>query len=136
MRKLDRNEFIARVNRTREARGLSWKELATRIGSLSSVRRWRTAQGWPRLEAIAVVSETLGVTVDYLLFGESLGPASSAAAWEAIHTIPRQHRQALCAILLGDLPGTGADDEAGDPLEHRLRCGDPEPLGVVHAEQP
>jgi hypothetical protein len=76
------------------------------------VRRWRAAQSWPRTETIVALSETLEVSIDYLVLGRERRerpPRPEDAAedlWaaqlrEAIQKIPRRHRETLCALLLG-----------------------------------
>jgi transcriptional regulator with XRE-family HTH domain len=75
MPKVDRQAFAERVNALREARGMSWKQLAARVGSTAALRNWKRGRSWPRTETIVALSEALGVTTDYLLTGT--GPVLS-----------------------------------------------------------
>src|SRR5579885_309941 len=97
-----RQAFADRVNRLREEQGLSWKELAAKVGSdVSALWRWRS-RGGPRLEALVQLSQALGVSTDYLLLGQT--PEQTAAEFSplrrAIEETPRSLRLALCRVLL------------------------------------
>jgi len=102
----DRRAFAERVNTLREARGLSWKELAAKVGSVAALRRWKGARALPRIEAIVELSHAFGVTTDYLLTGrDSIYPACAdphyANLKEAIERTPRFLREALAGAILG-----------------------------------
>jgi transcriptional regulator with XRE-family HTH domain len=102
---LDRQAFARRVNDLRESQGLSWKELAVRVGSTSSaLRRWKGGYAWPRTETVVALSEALGVSTDYLLLGRgpAQDPAPFGALKRAIEETPRKLREALCRALLGE----------------------------------
>lgn len=71
MPKADRQAFAERVNALRQARGLSWKQLAAQVGSVAALRRWQRGHAWPRTETVVALSEALGVTTDYLLTGRA-----------------------------------------------------------------
>ena len=102
-----RRAFADRVNRLREARELSWKELAARVGTnVSSLSRWGRTRTGPRMESIVALSLALEVTTDYLLTGQGQLPLTSADARlsnlrEAIEQTPRVLREALAGALLG-----------------------------------
>src|SRR5256885_3723735 len=102
---LDRQAFAERINELRESRGLSWKELAVRVGSTpSALRRWKGGYAWPRTETLVALSEALEVSTDYLLLGRgpALDPAPFGALKRAIEETPRKLREALCRVLLGE----------------------------------
>lgn len=100
-----RRAFADRVSRLREAKGMSWKELAAKVGTnVSSLSRWGRTRTGPRMESIVALSLVLGVTTDYLLTGR--GPVTSAdvrlsTLKEAIEQTPRVLREALAGALLG-----------------------------------
>jgi transcriptional regulator with XRE-family HTH domain len=102
-----RRAFAERVNRLREAKELSWKELAAKVGTnVSSLARWERTRTGPRMESIVALSQALGVTTDYLLTGR--GPVHLTCAdsrlstlREAIEQTPRGLREALAGALLG-----------------------------------
>jgi transcriptional regulator with XRE-family HTH domain len=102
-----RRAFADRVSRLREAKGLSWKELAAKVGTnVSSLSRWGRTRTGPRMESIVALSLVLGVTTDYLLTGR--GPVQLTSAdvrlstlKEAIEQTPRVLREALAGALLG-----------------------------------
>ena len=61
-------EFIAALRRER---GMTQKELADAIAVTDkAVSRWETGKGYPDVETLAPLAETLGVTVGELLAGE------------------------------------------------------------------
>ena len=97
-----RQAFADRVNRLREERGLSWKELAALVGTdVSSLWRWRSRNG-PRLEGIVALSVALEVTTDFLLLGHGPDRPEPSALRRAIDETPRSLRVAFCQALLGD----------------------------------
>jgi transcriptional regulator with XRE-family HTH domain len=105
MRDPELRAFADRVNQLREAQGLSWKELAVRVGSTSSaLRRWKSGSSWPRTETVVALSKALGVTTDYLLLGRGPAPDPTrfSALKRAIEETPRRLREALCHALLGE----------------------------------
>jgi transcriptional regulator with XRE-family HTH domain len=103
MADLDLEAFATRVNELREARGLSWKQLAARVGNTgAAMRRWKGGKSWPRTETLVALSRELGVTTDYLLLGRRPEKAAAdfAALEKAIEATPRSLRVALCRVLL------------------------------------
>lgn len=112
MADLELEAFASRVDELRAAQGLSWKQLAARVGSTgSAMRRWKRGKSWPRTEAVRALSRELGVTTDYLLFGRpEKAPAGLFALERAIAETPRTLRVALCRALL---------PEPKDPLPSR-----------------
>src|SRR4051794_36021309 len=106
MPKVDLKAFAARVNTLREARGLSWKQLAARVGSVAALRRWKRGRALPRTETVVSLSEAPGVTTDSLLPGRGRMPPPCTetrflALKEAIEGTPRALREALAYALLG-----------------------------------
>jgi transcriptional regulator with XRE-family HTH domain len=62
----------ARIRSAREAAGLSQPELARRVGtSQSQIWSWEAERKMPRLDSLALVATTLGVSADWLLGIES-----------------------------------------------------------------
>ncbi len=102
-----RRAFGDRVNRLRKAQGLSWKELAAKVGTnVSSLSRWRRTGTGPRMESIVALSQVLGVTTDYLLTGRGqvrlpVSDLRFSKLREAIEKTPRFLREALAGALLG-----------------------------------
>jgi transcriptional regulator with XRE-family HTH domain len=116
-----RRAFSLRVDRLRAAKGLSRKQLALRVGSRTAFSRWSKGRAWPRAETLYRLSDELGVTVDFLMFGRSPMRASVASdpglqqLKEAIEETPQGLRKALAEALAGALlrqteprPGGGA----------------------------
>jgi transcriptional regulator with XRE-family HTH domain len=119
MPKVDRQAFAERVNALREARGLSWKQLAAKVGSVAALRRWQSGRAWPRTETVIALSEALGVTTDYLLTGRAPGhpPCTEPrflALKDAIEGTPRDLREALAYALLGK-PISGSSTAGLEP---------------------
>lgn len=59
-----------RIQQLRKAKGLSQEELADRVGvSRQAVSKWESEQSAPDLERLALLSDILETTTDYLLKG-------------------------------------------------------------------
>ncbi|MCD7768744.1 MAG: helix-turn-helix domain-containing protein [Oscillospiraceae bacterium] len=64
-------EFADRIHYLREEQHLTKVELATRAGyDASYITRIEKGSQTPRIEAISVLAIALGVTTEYLMFGE------------------------------------------------------------------
>lgn len=60
-----------RISRARELKGLNQSELARRLSiSPQAVQNWEAGKSSPRGERIKETANILGITVEYLLFGE------------------------------------------------------------------
>lgn len=98
----DLGGVAARIRETR--RSLSWtqEELARRIGvSRSAIAQWETDRTGQIRANLARVAAVLGVSVGYLLTGESQGPAAAETADErALLNLYRQLREGGRAEVL------------------------------------
>lgn len=69
---IDPNAIGGRIRRTREACHLTQHRMALLIGDAvtqSVVSRWEGGNAVPKTEHLAAVAQTLGCSVDFLLFG-------------------------------------------------------------------
>src|SRR5947199_27612 len=107
--------FADRVNRLREERGLSWKELAAMVGTdVSSLWRWRSRSG-PRLEAqipelVALISQEKQLAAE---FSEAVLQLPKEAREEKVRNLARVEAwpvafALLLGALLADEPGKSA----------------------------
>jgi transcriptional regulator with XRE-family HTH domain len=65
-------KLSARIRELREARGLSASDLARSVGvTPTAVWNWEKNGIKPRSDALAAISDALGVTTNYLLTGDS-----------------------------------------------------------------
>ena len=113
-----RQAFIGRVHRLREARSLTRKQLAARIGSSSALRRWARGTATPRVETLLRLSHELEVTLDYLVLGRGpmrpetgTGDPQLLQLKEAIEAIPWELRESLAYALLLTTPGLPPGDK-------------------------
>lgn len=61
-----------RIQELRKVKGLSQEQLADVLGvSRQAVSKWESGQSLPEIEKLITMSELFGVTVDYILKGES-----------------------------------------------------------------
>ncbi|KPJ74797.1 MAG: hypothetical protein AMS19_14880 [Gemmatimonas sp. SG8_23] len=69
-------QFPARVREAREEAGLTQRELCEAVGAKSyqgdggTVAHWEAGRAYPSLPRLALLAEVLGVTSDWLLYGE------------------------------------------------------------------
>jgi transcriptional regulator with XRE-family HTH domain len=116
MTKADRREFGRRLREIRLDRPLSLKQLAGRAGvSLSALGRYERGRTVPGLDAAVALAEALDVSIDYLATGKGPGRLNSSSSSlleriiQAIESLPRELRECLAALFLGEsgTPGSG-----------------------------
>jgi len=67
----NRNAVGERLRAAREARGLKQLEVATQVGTRSGdVSGWERGKFLPNAASLAYLSLTLGVSTDWILFGD------------------------------------------------------------------
>ena len=71
---MDARKTGALITARRKALGLTQKELAERLTvSDKAVSKWETGAGYPEVTMLPLLAATLGITVDELLAGDTLG---------------------------------------------------------------
>lgn len=113
----ERKEFGARLRDVRALRSLSMKQLAARSDvSLTSLGRYERGNIVPGLDVALALSKSLDVSIDYLATGESprCQSASTSPRLEriiaAVECLPREVRESLAALFLGEMKPSGNGD--------------------------
>ena len=101
--------FATRLRKTREARGLTQRELAERIKmEPAQVTRYERGQFLPNAETLVAISRVLQVETDFLLMGESKGkdpdqlPVTDVPLLERfrdLQKLPKRDREAVILII-------------------------------------
>lgn len=105
--------FGSRLAAARKAKGLSQTELGKGLNTGGEDANKAVVSGWennhhhPRVDQLMTLCKRLGVSADYLLFGEV--SATYRAAEEAAERLNDQERAALLSKLQGD-PSDPDDD--------------------------
>ncbi len=102
--KPDPDTFGGRLQRAREASGLSVKDLAWRLGvMIKTVQGWESDRALPSSHRMANLAGMLNVSLSWLLHGVGIGTASSDAlpATSAVDT--RLSRLKVLHTQTGDL---------------------------------
>jgi transcriptional regulator with XRE-family HTH domain len=101
-----RTEFGERLVATREAAGLSQRELAEKLGiSQRSLSWWEREHVALKPEQLAALAEALGVTADHLLGRTSekkrgTGPTGKAQrVFEAVSKLPRHQQKKIIDVV-------------------------------------
>ena len=120
-------EFGIRVTSTREARGLSQKELAAILRiNVSTLSRHERGEASPRFDELLALREALGVSLDFLMAGEEpVGlPAHDPRlnrVLEALALLPRDLREVLAGFIVEQQPAQTACNPVNP--SHPERCG-------------
>lgn len=114
----DAATFGDRVTGAREARGMTRKELAERLGvRVRTLESWEEDRADPRANKLQMLAGVLGVSLMWLLTGEGDGleapPEAEAAAAGEVRAVLSETRQIRAEI--------GALAERMGRLEKRLR---------------
>lgn len=105
--------FGPRLKQTREARGLSQKQLADLVGAdVVQISRYERSQVLPALETAATLAHTLRVSTDELWLGAEAGkapvdpPIADLRLYQRFReaeSLPRQDREAIILLIDGVL---------------------------------
>ena len=114
----DAATFGDRVTGAREARGMTRRELADRLGvRVKTLESWEEDRADPRANKLQMLAGVLGVSLMWLLTGEGDGleapPESDGAAANEVRSVLSETRQIRAEI--------GALAERMGRLEKRLR---------------
>lgn len=99
--------FATRLRKTREARGLTQRELGERIKmEPTQVTRYERGQFLPNAETLVSIAQVLQVSVDFLLTGETDGvdrhelPISDVPLLERFRDVQKLSKRDREAVLL------------------------------------
>ncbi|MCL4838645.1 MAG: helix-turn-helix transcriptional regulator [Thermoanaerobaculia bacterium] len=99
--------FATRLRKTREARGLTQRELGDRIKmEPTQVTRYERGQFLPNAETLVSIAQVLHVSVDFLLTGETDGeirhelPISDVPLLERFRDVQKLSKRDREAVLL------------------------------------
>lgn len=99
--------FATRLRKTREARGLTQRELGDRIKmEPTQVTRYERGQFLPNAETLVSIAQVLQVSVDFLLTGEADGvdrhelPISDVPLLERFRDVQKLSKRDREAVLL------------------------------------
>lgn len=99
--------FATRLRKTREARGLTQRELGERIKmEPTQVTRYERGQFLPNAETLVSIAQVLQVSVDFLLTGETAGesrhelPISDVPLLERFRDVQKLSKRDREAVLL------------------------------------
>ncbi|HEY3598939.1 MAG TPA: helix-turn-helix transcriptional regulator [Paraburkholderia sp.] len=96
--------FPARLLQLRKSCGLTQQELAEAATlHVNQVRRYEAGSAQPTLEALVRLAQTLGVSLDELVFNEGeRGPSDDLRLqFEAVSSMPDEERNIVKALLDG-----------------------------------
>ena len=93
-------ELVIRIDYLLKSSGLKRDNLANFIGKNKQVfTDWKNCKIIPRSDDLYNMSEFLGVSMEYLLFGEEVMPDDVAAMAAMIMTFSKDKREQLYALI-------------------------------------
>ena len=99
--------FSDRVAKLRKERGLTQKDLATKLGvSVDSVRRWEQDKRSPDVDMLSRIAHALGTTVSYIS-GETDDVESKYSDNAEIKAINADIDSSMSFVKRGDFIGSG-----------------------------
>jgi transcriptional regulator with XRE-family HTH domain len=116
MTRVERRKFGERLRGIRTDRKLSMKQLAGKVGmSVTALGRHERGRAVPGLDVAAALAKALDVSIDYLAIGEDPRRSSPASSLlerilQAIDGLPRELRESLAALFLGESGTSGNGD--------------------------
>ena len=68
---MNRDDFIARLKRTRQRRGYTKGDFSVAVGvHWRSVQDWESGIGLPRIDTLERIGRVLNVSLDWLVYGD------------------------------------------------------------------
>ena len=90
-----------RIQELRKGKGLSQEQLADVLGvSRQAVSKWESGQSLPEIEKLIAMSALFGVTIDYILKGETPPPQSARGDRRRSSKFSAQILYAVAAMIL------------------------------------